>query len=63
MAYRGFMRLRLPIPATSLGASLLPQRRTKLTATALEDLFSLFQECANPCHSDPKTSGHDSLTT
>lgn len=60
MAYRDFMRLRIPVLATSLAPSCASTPRTKLTRTALPDLLALMQECAAPCPAPPDPSGADS---
>ncbi len=62
VAYRDFMTLRIPVPATSLAT---PGRnrptRTKLTVEAIQDLLSLVERCEASCPSHPETSGTDSL--
>ena len=60
VAYRDFMRLRLPVPATSLAPGHPAPRRTKLTRQALLDLLALVQECAAPCPDHRDSSGADS---
>jgi hypothetical protein len=60
VAYRDFMRLRLPLLATSLAPSCASPSRTKLTRKALLDLLALVQECATPCPAPPDSSGADS---
>ena len=60
VAYRDFMRLRLPVLATSLAPSCASSSRTKLTRKALLDLLALVQECATPCPAPPDSSGADS---
>jgi hypothetical protein len=60
VAYWDFMRLRLPVLATSLAPSCASPSRTKLTRKALLDLLALVQECATPCPAPPDPSGADS---
>jgi hypothetical protein len=63
VAYRGFMRLRLPVLSTNLAPGRASPPRTKLTRTALLDLLALVQECAAPCPAPPDPSGADSART
>jgi hypothetical protein len=49
VAYRDGMRLRIPVPATSLASVSVAAARTKLTRDALLGLLSLLKECAAPC--------------
>ena len=63
VAYRDFMRLRIPVLSTSLAPSCASTPRTKLTRTALLDLLALVQECAAPCPVPPDPSGADSTRT
>jgi hypothetical protein len=60
VAYRDFMRLRIPVLATSLVPGCTSTPRTKLTRKALLDLLALVQECAAPCPAPPDPSGTDS---
>lgn len=60
VAYRDFMRLRLPVLSTSLAPGRASTPRTKLTRKALLDLLALVQECAAPCPAPPDPSGADS---
>jgi hypothetical protein len=60
VAYRDFMRLRIPVLATSLAPRCASTPRTKLTRKALLDLLALMQECAAPCPAPPDSSGADS---
>ena len=63
VAYRDFMRLRIPVVSTSLAPSCASPPRTKLTRTALLELLALVQECAVPCPAPPDPSGADSTRT
>ena len=60
MAYRDFMRLRIPVPATSLVADRLSRLRTQFTRAALLDLLALLKECEDSCPPPPEDSGADS---
>jgi hypothetical protein len=60
VAYRDFMRLRLPIQATSLSADNGRRLRTTFTKAALLELLALLKECEDPCTDPPATSGNGS---
>jgi hypothetical protein len=60
VAYRDFMRLRLPILATDLAPGHAPALRTRLTRAALRELLALAKECDGPCPSNPDVSGNNS---
>jgi hypothetical protein len=62
VAYRGFMRLRLPVPATSLSTGDRRLLRTTFTRAALLDLVALTKECEGPCTAQPGASGNGSPT-
>ena len=62
VAYRGFMRLRLPVPATSLTADTGRRLRTTFTRAALLELVALTKECEGPCTDPPSASGNGSRT-
>ena len=62
VAYRGFMRLRLPVQATSLIADNGRLLRTTFTRAALLELLALLKECEDPCTGHPGVSGNDSPT-
>ena len=62
VAYRGFMRLRLPVPATSLTADNRRRSRTTFTRAALVELLALAKECAGTCTGHPEASGKGSPT-
>ncbi|GEM_PF-5205128 len=56
VAYRGYMRLRVPIEATHLA----PQHSylgTKLTLESVTELVTLATECEVLCQSNPAQSG------
>ena len=60
VAYRDFMRLRIPVPATSLVADNPSRLRTQFTRAAILDLLALLKECEGPCPASPENSGSDS---
>jgi hypothetical protein len=62
VAYRDAMRLRIPVPATSLSSDHLPPLRTKLTRDALRELLALVPEGEVPCPERRATFGADSPT-
>ena len=63
VAYRGFMRLRLPVPATSLTADNRRRSRTTFTRAALVELLALTKEYEGLCTDQPSASGNGSPTT
>ena len=62
VAYHEGMRLRIPVPATSLAPVSAPPPRTKLTRAALLDLLSLVRGCQASCPDRRSASGADSPT-
>jgi hypothetical protein len=62
VAYRGFMRLRLPVQATSLNADIDRRLRTTFTRAALLELLALAKECDDTCTDHPDASGNGSPT-
>ena len=58
VAYRGFMRLRLPVQATSLIADNGRPLRTTFTRAALLELLTLAKECEGTCTDHPGASGN-----
>jgi len=62
VAYRSFMRLRLPVQATSLVADNTPRFRTTFTRAALLELLALAKECEGTCSAHPGASGNGSPT-
>ncbi len=60
VAYRDFMRLRIPVSATNLGADNTARPRTQFTREAILALTALLKECESPCPAHPETSGVDS---
>jgi hypothetical protein len=60
VAYRSFMRLRIPVQATNLSADKNPLLRTKCTRVALLELLALTKECQGACTDHPGTSGNGS---
>jgi hypothetical protein len=62
VAYRGFMRLRLPVQATSLIADNGCRLRTTFTRAALLELLALAKECEGACTDHPGAPGSDSPT-
>jgi len=63
VAYRDGMRLRIPVPATSLAPGNVALTRTKLTRDALLDLLCVMKECVASCPDQPSASGAGSPTT
>ena len=63
VAYRNFMRLRLPVQATNLVADHPSRLRTQFTRAALVDLLALLKECEAPCPAPPENSGSASPTS
>jgi hypothetical protein len=57
VAYRDFMRLRIPVQATNLAADTIRSVRTKWTRVALLELLALTKECHPLCTDQPGTSG------
>ena len=62
VAYRNFMRLRLPVQATSLTADTRRSLRTTFSRAALLEVVALAKECEGTCTGHPGTSGNDSPT-
>ena len=62
VAYRGFMRLRLAVQATSLSADNGRLLRTTFTRAALLELLALAKECEGTCSAHPGASGNGSPT-
>jgi hypothetical protein len=62
VAYRDFMRLRIPVQATNLAPDHTPLPRTKWTRAALLDLLALMKECDGPCPGLHGQSGAGSPT-
>jgi hypothetical protein len=60
VAYRGFMRLRLPVLATSLSADNRRPLRTTFTRADLLELLALTKECEGACTDPAATSGNGS---
>jgi len=63
VAYRDFMRLRIPVQATNLVADAVARPRTQFTRAALVDLLALLKECEAPCPAPPENSGSASPTS
>ena len=57
VAYRGFMRLRLPVQATSLAPTMVPSLGTTFTRAAVLELLALVKECEASCPGDRTESG------
>jgi hypothetical protein len=57
VAYRDFMRLRLPVQATNLASANDALLRTTLTPAALRELLALLKECEGICPGDLEPSG------
>ena len=62
VAYRDYMRLRLPVQATDLVPENDTFLRTTFTGAALCELLALLKECEGSCPSDPEPSGSGSPT-
>jgi hypothetical protein len=62
VAYRDFMRLRIPVPATDLVSGNLSLPRTTLTRAAVLELLALLKECEHPCPGPRGQSGAGSPT-
>ena len=62
VAYRTFMRLRLPVQATNLAADNSRWLRTTFTRATLLDLRALLKECEGLCTGHPGVSGNGSPT-
>jgi hypothetical protein len=62
VAYRDYMRLRIPVQATDLAPGNAASLCTTFTRAALRELLSLVKECEGPCPSDPEASGTGSPT-
>jgi len=62
VAYRGFMRLRLPVPVTSLTRDTGRRLRTTITRATLLELIALTTEREGPCTDPPSASGNGSPT-
>jgi hypothetical protein len=56
VAYRGFMRLRIPVLVTDLAGE-RASVRTTFTRAALRELLALLKECDASCPSDHEPSG------
>ena len=62
VAYRDFMRLRIPVPATDLISDHPSSPRTTLTRAAVLELLALLKECEDPCPGPHGQSGAGSPT-
>jgi hypothetical protein len=62
VAYRTFMRLRIPVQATDLAVDNGRLLRTTFTRAALLELLALLKECLGTCTGHPGTSGNGSPT-
>jgi hypothetical protein len=60
VAYRDFMRLRIPVETTNLVPDHTPRVRTQFTRAAILALLALLKECDDPCPAHPENSGTDS---
>ncbi|HTU20205.1 MAG TPA: hypothetical protein VMG10_19225 [Gemmataceae bacterium] len=60
VAYRDFMRLRIPVAATNLVADTTPRLRIPFTREAIRALLALWKECQDRCPAHPDDSGDDS---
>jgi hypothetical protein len=57
VAYRDFMRLRIPVSATELAGDHASAPRTTFTRAALRELLALLKECDGSCPNDHEPSG------
>ncbi|HEV3255505.1 MAG TPA: hypothetical protein VG013_01370 [Gemmataceae bacterium] len=62
VAYRSFMRLRIPVQATNLTSDKAHLLRTKCTRAALLELLARTKECEGACTDHPAMSGNGSPT-
>lgn len=56
-AYRGSLRLRIPVPATDLTPDNASRPRTRFTRDALLELLALLEECQAACADHQGPSG------
>jgi hypothetical protein len=63
VAYRGSLRLRIPVLATNRSPDNAGRRRTKFTRDTLLELLALLTEYQAPCADHPGPSGTISPTT
>ena len=63
VAFRGSLRLRIPVQATDRTAVSVSRPRTKFTRDALLELLALLKECLAPCADHPEPSGTASPMT
>jgi hypothetical protein len=57
VAYREFMRLRLPVQATNLATAIIVSPGTTFTRAAIVELLALVKECEASCPDDRTASG------
>jgi hypothetical protein len=57
VAYRGSLRLRIPVQATDRSPDNTPRSRTRFTRDALLELLTLWKECQAPCVDHQGPSG------
>ena len=62
VAYRGTLRLRIPVPATEPTPVHATRPRTRFTRDALLELLALLKECQAPCADHRGPSGTTSPT-
>jgi len=60
--YNELMLLRIPIAATTLGAPITYQARTKLNLSAVKELLAIAMDCGALCLNAQETSGKESQT-
>ena len=63
VAYRGSLRLRIPVRATESIPGEASRPRTRFTRGALLELLALWEECQAACVDHPGPSGTGSPTT
>ncbi len=62
VAYRGSLRLRIPVPATDLTPDKTVSPRTRFTRDALLEFLALWKECQAACADHHEPSGTVSPT-